>query len=42
MNFTISKSEFYEALHKVVGVVPQKTTISILTCILLELKDKKL
>jgi len=42
MNFTISKSEFYEALHKVVGVVPQKTTISILTCILFELKDKKL
>ena len=42
MNFTISKSEFYEALHKVVGVVPQKTTISILTCILLELKDKQL
>ena len=42
MNFTISKSEFYEALHKVVGVVPQKTTISILTCILLELEDKQL
>jgi DNA polymerase III subunit beta len=42
MNFTISKLEFYEALHKVVGVVPQKTTISILTCILLELKDNKL
>ncbi len=42
MNFTISKTEFYEALHKVVGVVPQKTTISILTCILLELTDKQL
>ena len=42
MNFTISKSEFYEALHKVVGVVPQKTTISILTCILMELKDSQL
>jgi DNA polymerase-3 subunit beta len=42
MNFTISKSEFYEALHKVVGVVPLKTTISILTCILLELKGKRL
>ncbi|MBN2410792.1 DNA polymerase III subunit beta [candidate division KSB1 bacterium] len=42
MNFTISKSEFYEALHKVVGVVPQKTTISVLTCILLELEDNQL
>ncbi|MBN1482731.1 DNA polymerase III subunit beta [candidate division KSB1 bacterium] len=42
MNFTISRSELYEALHKVVGVVPQKTTISILTCILMELKEKKL
>ncbi len=42
MNFTISKSELYEALHKVVGVVPQKTTISILTCILMELKDNQL
>jgi DNA polymerase III subunit beta len=42
MNFTISKADLYEALHKVVGVVPQKTTISILTCILMELKDKKL
>jgi len=42
MNFTISKSELYEALHKVVGVVPQKTTISILTCILMELKNNQL
>ena len=42
MNFTISKTELYEALHKIVGVVPQKTTISILTCILMELKDRKL
>ncbi len=42
MNLTISKADFYEALHKVVGVVPQKTTISILTCILMELKDRKL
>lgn len=42
MNFTISKSGFYEALHKVVGVVPQKTTISVLTCILLELEDNQL
>ncbi len=42
MNFTIAKSELYEALHKVVGVVPQKTTISILTCIMMELKEGKL
>ncbi|MBN1466368.1 DNA polymerase III subunit beta [candidate division KSB1 bacterium] len=42
MNFTISKSDLYEALHKVVGVVPQKTTISILTCILMELQENQL
>jgi len=42
MNFSISKSEFYEALQKVVGVVPQKTTISILTCILMELDGDEL
>jgi len=42
MNFTISKADFYEALHKVVGVVPQKTTISVLTCILLELENQQL
>jgi DNA polymerase III subunit beta len=42
MNFTISKSVLYDALQKVVGVVPQKTTISILTCILLELEENKL
>ena len=42
MNFTISKSVFYEALQKVVGVVPQKSTISILTCILVELEENQL
>jgi len=42
MNFTISKSLFYDALQKVVGVVPPKTTISILTCILLELEENTL
>lgn len=42
MNFTISRSVLYDALQKVVGVVPQKTTISILTCILLELEENKL
>ena len=42
MNFTISKSEFYAALQKVIGVVPQKTTISILTCILIDLDGDRL
>jgi len=42
MNLTISKAELYEALQKVVGVVPQKTTISILTCILMEVKEDQL
>jgi DNA polymerase III subunit beta len=42
MNFTISKSEFYSALQKVIGVVPQKTTISILTCILMDLNGDRL
>jgi len=37
MNFTTSKKEFFEALQKVMGVVPQKTTISILTCVLMDL-----
>ncbi len=39
MNFSVSKKEFFEALQKVIGVVPQKTTISILTCILIDLRD---
>ena len=42
MNFTISKSEFYNSLFKIIGVIPQKTTISILSCILLDLKDNLL
>lgn len=42
MNFTVSKKEFFDALQKVIGVVPPKTTISILTCILLDLRSGKL
>ncbi|HNS71808.1 MAG TPA: DNA polymerase III subunit beta [bacterium] len=42
MNFTVSKKEFFDALQKVIGVVPPKTTISILTCILLDLREGKL
>lgn len=42
MNFTVSKKDFFESLQKVIGVVPQKTTISILTCILFDLRDGKL
>ncbi len=39
MNFSVSKKDFFEALQKVIGVVPQKTTISILTCILMDLRN---
>ncbi len=42
MNFSISKSLFHDSLNKVIGVVPQKTTISILTCILLDLNENRL
>jgi len=42
MNFTTSKREFFEALQKVIGVVPQKTTISILTCVLMDLDGDRL
>ncbi|HNY90305.1 MAG TPA: DNA polymerase III subunit beta [bacterium] len=42
MNFTVSQKEFFDALQKVIGVVPPKTTISILTCILLDLRSGKL
>ncbi len=42
MNFTVSKKEFFDALQKVIGVVPPKTTISILTCILLDMRNGKL
>jgi DNA polymerase-3 subunit beta len=42
MNFTISKADLNEALHKVIGVVPQKTTIPILSCILLDLQGDRL
>ncbi len=42
MNFTTSKREFFETLQKVIGVVPQKTTISILTCVLMDLDGDKL
>jgi DNA polymerase-3 subunit beta len=42
MNFTISKSEFNDLLHKIIGVVPQKTTISVLSCILMDLEGDRL
>ncbi|MBD3385786.1 DNA polymerase III subunit beta [candidate division KSB1 bacterium] len=42
MNFSISKSVFHDSLNKVIGVVPQKTTISVLTCILLDLDGNQL
>jgi DNA polymerase-3 subunit beta len=42
MNFTVSKKDFFDALQKIIGVVPPKTTISILTCILFDLRNGKL
>ncbi len=42
MNFTVSKKDLFEALQKVIGVVPPKTTIAILTCVLFDLKDNLL
>ncbi|OGC05651.1 DNA polymerase III subunit beta [candidate division KSB1 bacterium RBG_16_48_16] len=42
MDFTITKNDFYEALHKVIGVIPQKTTISILSCLSMSLEDELL
>ncbi len=42
MKFSISKSVFHDSLNKVIGVVPQKTTISVLTCILLDLDGNQL
>ncbi|MBN1541913.1 DNA polymerase III subunit beta, partial [candidate division KSB1 bacterium] len=38
MKFSVAKSDFYNALHKIIGVVPQKTTIPVLTCLLMDLQ----
>ncbi len=42
MKFAINKREFYLAIQNIVGVIPTKTTIPILSNILLELKSNDL
>ncbi len=42
MKFTANKEEFFNSLQKVIGVLPAKTTIPILSNILLRLEDGKL
>lgn len=42
MKFSINKKEFYQAIQNIVGVIPTKTTIPILSNILLELQANEL
>jgi len=42
MQFTTPKTEIFDVLQKVLGVIPAKTTIPILSTILFELKDNDL
>jgi DNA polymerase-3 subunit beta len=42
MKFSVNQKDFYQSLQKVVGVVPVKTTIPILSNILLELSGNEL
>jgi DNA polymerase-3 subunit beta len=42
MKFSINKKEFYQAIQNIVGVVPTKTTIPILSNILLDLSGNEL
>ena len=42
MNFSISRSEFYKTLQKVIGVVPSRSTLQILTNILIYSEAGKL
>lgn len=39
MKFSVAKKDLFEALQKVIGVIPPKTTIAILTCMLFDLKN---
>ena len=39
MKFTINKTSLQKALTTVIGVVPSNSTISVLTCFLVEIKD---
>ncbi|MGH7495448.1 MAG: DNA polymerase III subunit beta [bacterium] len=42
MKFTVTKSALYEALQRMISVIPTKTTIPILTNILFELENSRL
>ncbi len=42
MKFTVNKKDFYQAIQNIIGVVPTKTTIPILTNLLLELQGDQL
>jgi DNA polymerase-3 subunit beta len=42
MHFIVNKAPFFNALQKIVGVIPSKTSIPILGNILLDLSDNKL
>jgi len=42
MHFIVNKGLFFNALQKIIGVIPSKTSIPILSSILLELSDEKL
>lgn len=42
MNFKVNKKEFHQALQNIIGVVPVKTTIPILSDILLDLENNTL
>ncbi len=42
MKFSINKSEFHQAIQNIIGVIPVKTTVPILSNVLLDLQDNKL
>ena len=42
MKFTVTKSTLFEALQRMIGIIPTKTTIPILTNILFELEKSRL
>ncbi|KAA3619827.1 MAG: DNA polymerase III subunit beta [Calditrichaeota bacterium] len=42
MKFSVNKADFFQSLQKVIGVIPQKTTIPILSNVLLKLEDNTL
>lgn len=42
MNFTVSRTELYKALQKIINVIPSKSTIEILYNVLLTAEDSKI